>query len=96
MNGWRTLFPMPGTSPPRVPQPGQERSFIIGTVICGDRLRGNASAVLIDFAMSTSQTRIEVLVSASGLPSDSRRCSLGSSTAGFFGFPARVCPQLAP
>ena len=79
MNGWRTLFPNAWyISAREFRSRARSRSFIIGTVILAViAFAATQAPVLIDFAMSTSQTRIEVLVSASGLPSDSQALFAG-------------------
>jgi ABC-2 type transport system permease protein len=73
MNGWRTLFPNAWyISAREFRSRARSRSFVIGTVILAAiAFAATQLPVLIDFAMGTSQTRLEVVVRASGLPSDS-------------------------
>ncbi len=55
----------------RVPQPGHEQSFVFGTVLLAAiAFAATQLPVLIDVAQGTSQTRVEIFVKASGLPSD--------------------------
>ena len=74
MNGWRTLFPNAWyISVREFRSRARSRSFVIGTAILAViAFAATQLPVLIDFAMSTSQTRLEVVVRASGLPSDSQ------------------------
>jgi ABC-2 type transport system permease protein len=73
MKGWRTLFPNAWYVAVREYRSrARSRSFVIGTVLlAGIAVAATQLPVLIDFSMSTSQTRIAVVVGASGMPSDS-------------------------
>ncbi len=72
MNGWRTLFPNAWYVTVReFRSRATSRSFVVGTVLLAAIAFAAAQLpVLIDFAQGTSETRVEVFVRASGLPSD--------------------------
>ena len=73
MNGWRTLFPNAWYVAAREYRSrAGSRSFVIGTVLLAAiAFAATQAPVLIDFAIGSSQTRMEVVVRASGVPSDS-------------------------
>ena len=72
MNGWRTLFPNAWyISVREFRSRARSRSFVLGTVLlAGIAFAATQLPVLIDFAMGTSQTRLEVVVRAADMPSD--------------------------
>jgi len=72
MNGWRSLFPNAWYVTVREYRSRvTSRSFVIGTIILATvAFAATQLPVLIDVAEGTSQTRVEVLATASGLPSD--------------------------
>ena len=74
MNGWRTLFPNAWYITVREFRGrARSRSFVVGTVILAAiAFAATQIPVLIDFATSTGQTRLEVVVSATGMPADSQ------------------------
>jgi ABC-2 type transport system permease protein len=73
MNGWRTLFPNAWYVAVREYRSrARSRSFVIGTILLAAiAFVATQTPVLIDFAVGSSQTRMEVVVRASGVPSDS-------------------------
>ena len=73
MNGWRTLFPNAWYIAAREYRSrARSRSFILGTVLLAAiAFAATQAPVLIDFSMSTSQTKIAVVAEASGMPPDS-------------------------
>ncbi len=73
MNGWRTLFPNAWYISVREYRSRvRTRSFVIGTVLLAViAFAATQLPVLIDFSMSTSQTRIAVVVRAASVPPDS-------------------------
>jgi len=73
MNGWRTLFPNAWYVAAREYRSrASSRSFAIGTILLAAiAFAATQAPVLIDFAVGSSQTRMEVVVRASGVPSDS-------------------------
>ncbi|MFI5258753.1 MAG: ABC transporter permease [Candidatus Limnocylindrales bacterium] len=73
MSGWRTLFPNAWYIAVREYMSRvRTRSFVIGTVLLAViAFAAIQLPVLIDFSMSTSQTRLAVVVQASGMPADS-------------------------
>jgi ABC-2 type transport system permease protein len=73
MNGWRTLFPNAWYVAVREYRSrASSRSFVIGTVLLAAiAFVATQTPVLIDFAVGSSQTRMEVVVRASDVPSDS-------------------------
>jgi ABC-2 type transport system permease protein len=70
MNGWRTLFPNAWYISGREFRGRvRSRSFVLGTVILAViAFAATQIPVLIDLVTSTSQTRVEVVVEASGMP----------------------------
>ena len=73
MNGWRSLFPNAWYVAVREYRSRvRTRSFVLGTVLlAGIVFAATQLPVLIDFTVSTSQTRLVVVVRAAGMPSDS-------------------------
>ncbi len=73
MKGWRTLFPNAWYVAAREYRSrARSRSFVIGTVLLAAiAFAATQLPVLIDLSMSTSQTRVAVIVPASGMSSDS-------------------------
>jgi ABC-2 type transport system permease protein len=73
MSGWRTLFPNAWyISVREFRSRANSRSFVLGTVLlAGIAFAVTQLPVLIDFAMGTSQTHLEIVVRASGMPADS-------------------------
>ena len=73
MNGWRTLLPNAWYVAVREYRSrARSRSFVIGTILLAAiAFVATQTPVLIDFAVGSSQTRMEVVVRASGVPSDS-------------------------
>jgi len=73
MKGWRTLFPNAWYVAVREYRSrARSRSFVIGTILLAAiSFAATQIPVLIDFSMSTSETRVAVVVQASGMPSDS-------------------------
>lgn len=73
MKGWRTLFPNAWYVAVREYRSrARSRSFVLGTALLAIiAFAATQLPVLIDFAAATSQTRLEVVVLASGMPSDS-------------------------
>jgi ABC-2 type transport system permease protein len=73
MNGWRTLFPNAWYIAVREYRSrARTRSFILGTVLLAIvAFAATQAPVLIDFSMSTSQTKIAVVAEAAGMPPDS-------------------------
>jgi ABC-2 type transport system permease protein len=74
MSGWRTLFPNAWYVAVREYRGRvRSRSFLLGTILLAViAFASTQLPVLIDFSMSTSQTRVAVVVEASGMPSDSQ------------------------
>ena len=74
MNGWRTLFPNAWYISGREFRGRvRSRSFVLGTVILAViAFAATQIPVLIDVVTSTSQTRVEVVVEASGMPADAQ------------------------
>jgi ABC-2 type transport system permease protein len=72
MKGWRTLFPNAWYVAVREYRSrARSRSFVIGTLLLAViAFAATQLPVLIDFSMSTSQTRVAVVIQAAGLPSD--------------------------
>ena len=72
MNGWRTLLPNAWYIAVREYRSrATSRSFVIGTLILAAiAFAATQLPVLIDVAQGTSQTRVEILATAPGLPSD--------------------------
>ncbi|MGA3056897.1 MAG: ABC transporter permease [Candidatus Limnocylindrales bacterium] len=72
MNGWRTLFPNAWYIAVREYRGRvSSRSFVLGTVLLAAiAFAATQLPVLLDFVGGTSQTRVEILVKASGVPSD--------------------------
>jgi ABC-2 type transport system permease protein len=72
MNGWRTLFPNAWYIAVReFRSRATSRSFLIGTILLAAiSFLATQAPVLIDAAMGSSQTRLEVLVRATGMPAD--------------------------
>ena len=72
MSGWRNLFPNAWYVAVREYRSrATSRSFVIGTLILAVvAFAATQLPVLIDVAEGTSQTRVEILATASGLPSD--------------------------
>jgi ABC-2 type transport system permease protein len=75
MNGWRTLFPNAWYVAVREYRSRvRTRSFVLGTILLAViAFAATQLPVLIDFAVTTSQTRLEVVVRASNLPTDSTK-----------------------
>ena len=73
MKGWRTLFPNAWYISVREYRSRvRTRSFVIGTVLLAViAFAATQLPVLIDFSMSTSQTRVAVVIQASAIPPDS-------------------------
>jgi ABC-2 type transport system permease protein len=73
MNGWRTLFPNAWYVAVREYRSrARSRSFVIGTALLAViAFAATQLPVLIDLSMSTSQTRVAVVVQTTGMPSDS-------------------------
>ena len=73
MNGWRTLMPNAWyISVREFGSRAHTRSFVLGTILlAGIAFAATQLPVLIDFAMGTSRTRLEVVVRASNMPADS-------------------------
>ncbi len=73
MNGWRTLLPNAWYVAVREYRSrARSRSFVIGTILLAAiAFVATQTPVLIDYAVGSSQTRMEVVVRASGVPSDS-------------------------
>ena len=73
MNGWRSLFPNAWLIAAREYRCRvRSRSFILGTVLLSVlAFAATQIPVLIDVSMSTNQTRVAVVVDATGMPSDS-------------------------
>ena len=73
MSGWRTLFPNAWYIALREYRGRvRARSFVIGTALLAVIAFGAAQLpILIDLSASTSQTRVAVVVTATGMPSDS-------------------------
>ena len=73
MNGWRTLFPNAWYIAVREYRSrARTRSFILGTVLLAVvAFAATQAPVLIDFSMSSSQTKIAVVVEAARMPPDS-------------------------
>jgi ABC-2 type transport system permease protein len=73
MNGWRTLFPNAWYVAVREYRGrARTRSFVIGTILlAGVAFAAAQVPVLIDFSMSTSQTKVAVIVPVTGMPADS-------------------------
>jgi ABC-2 type transport system permease protein len=73
MRGWRTLFPNAWYVAVREYRSrARTRSFVIGTIVLAAiSFAATQIPVLIDFSMSTSQTRMAVVVQATGMPGDS-------------------------
>jgi len=73
MKGWRTLFPNAWYVAVREYRSrARSRSFVLGTALLAViAFAATQLPVLVDFAAGSSQTRLEVVVRASGLPSDS-------------------------
>ena len=73
MNGWRTLLPNAWYVAVREYRSrARSRSFVIGTILLAViAFAATQTPVLIDYAVGSSQTRMEVVVRASGVPSDS-------------------------
>jgi len=74
MKGWRTLFPNAWYIAVReFRSRARSRSFVLGTVLLALIAFGATQLpVLVDFASGSSQTRVEVVAQASGLPSDAQ------------------------
>jgi ABC-2 type transport system permease protein len=72
MNGWRTLFPNAWyISVREFRSRASSRSFVIGTILLAAIAFASTQApVLIDFAQGSSQTKVEIVVRTTGLPSD--------------------------
>ncbi len=72
MNGWRSLFPNAWYVAVREYRTrATSRSFLIGTLLLAAiAFAATQLPVLIDFASGTNQTRVEVVVNATGMPSD--------------------------
>jgi ABC-2 type transport system permease protein len=73
MNGWRTLLPNAWYVAVREYRSrARSRSFVIGTILLAAiAFAATQTPVLIDYAVGSSQTRMEIVVRASGIPSDS-------------------------
>ena len=73
MNGWRSLFPNAWYVAVREYRSrARSRSFVIGTILLAViAFAATQTPVLIDYAVGSSQTRMEIVVRASGIPSDS-------------------------
>ena len=74
MNGWRTLFPNAWYIAIREYRSrASSRSFVIGTLILAVlAFAATQTPILIDAVAGGSQTKVEVVVRASGLPSDAQ------------------------
>ena len=72
MNGWRKLFPNAWYVAVREYRSrATSKSFVFGTLLlAGIAFAATQLPVLIDVAQGTAQTRVEIFVKASGLPSD--------------------------
>jgi ABC-2 type transport system permease protein len=72
MNGWRSLYPNALYIAVREYRSrATSRSFLIGTLLLAAiAFAATQLPVLIDFASGTNQTRVEVVVKATGMPSD--------------------------
>ncbi|MGD0121461.1 MAG: ABC transporter permease [Candidatus Limnocylindrales bacterium] len=73
MKGWRTLFPNAWYVAVREYRSRcRSRSFVIGTILLAAiSFAATQIPVLIDISVSTSETRVAVVVQASDMPSDS-------------------------
>jgi ABC-2 type transport system permease protein len=73
MKGWRTLFPNAWHIAVREYRArARTRSFVVGTgLLALVAFAATQLPVLIDYSITTSQTRIAVVVEAAGMPSDS-------------------------
>jgi ABC-2 type transport system permease protein len=73
MKGWRTLFPNAWYVAVREYRArARTRSFVVGTgLLALIAFAATQLPVLIDYSMTTSQTRIAVVAEAAGMPSDS-------------------------
>jgi ABC-2 type transport system permease protein len=94
MNGWRTLLPNAWYVAQREFRSRvRTRSFLAGTILLAAiAFAVTQLPVLIDFAMTTSQTKIAVVAQASDLPSDSETLLVTSmnQVAGMGGEPFEV------
>ena len=74
MNGWRTLFPNAWYVAEReFRSRARSRSFVLGTILLAFlSLAATQLPVLLDFSMSTSQTKVAVVVRAADMPADSQ------------------------
>jgi ABC-2 type transport system permease protein len=74
MNGWRTLFPNAWYVAVReFRSRARSRSFVLGTILLAFlSFVATQLPVLIDFSMSTSQTKVAVVVRAADTPSDAQ------------------------
>jgi ABC-2 type transport system permease protein len=72
MNGWRSLYPNAWYVAVREYRSrATSRSFLIGTLLLAAiAFAATQLPLLIDFASGTNQTRVEVVVNATGMPSD--------------------------
>jgi len=72
MNGWRTLLPNAWYVAVREYRSrARSRSFVIGTVVLAAiAFVATQLPVVIDLSMTTSQTRVAIVVPSDGLPSD--------------------------
>jgi ABC-2 type transport system permease protein len=74
MNGWRTLFPNAWYIAIREYRGrARSRSFVVGTIILAAlAFAATQAPILIDVVAGGSQTKIDVVVRATGLPSDAQ------------------------
>ena len=74
MNGWRSLFPNAWYISIREYRSRvSSRSFVIGTLILAVlAFAATQTPILLDLAQSSSQTKVEVVVRGSGLPTDAQ------------------------
>ncbi len=106
MNGWRTLFPNAWYIAIREYRGRvRSRSFVIGTLILAAlAFAATQTPILFDALAGGSQTRVEVVVRASGLPADAQTVldqalngtpAPGSSQGKSFGFTWLTSDQLS-
>ncbi len=106
MNGWRTLFPNAWYIAIREYRGRvRSRSFVIGTLILAAlAFAATQAPILIDLVAGGSQTKVEVVVRASGLPADAQTVldqalngtpAPGSSQGKSFGFTWLTSDQLS-
>lgn len=106
MNGWRTLFPNAWYIAIREYRGRvRSRSFVIGTLILAVlAFAATQAPILIDLVAGGSQTKVEVVVRASGLPADAQTVldqalngtpAPGSSQGKSFGFTWLTSDQLS-